>query len=96
MHRWPSCFHVFMDLALVNDIVTSAGLSAPEIDFSSSDVTLWDETQEQAAKEEAEKKKEDKDGVKVGIHRGDPAYAHLANYNMDEMFARVTIYGTKP
>ena len=83
--KWPSCFHVFMDAKQVEDIVTSAGLSKPEIDDSNSSMTLWDKEEKKVGK-----------GEKVGIHRNDETYDHLKGMDMDNMFARVTIYGYKP
>eukprot|EP00163_Fabomonas_tropica_P005858 TRINITY_DN154_c0_g1_i1.p1 TRINITY_DN154_c0_g1~~TRINITY_DN154_c0_g1_i1.p1 ORF type:complete len:373 (-),score=107.11 TRINITY_DN154_c0_g1_i1:70-1188(-) len=91
--KWPSCMHVFMPLPEVEDIVTSAGLSSPTIDDTNSSMTLWDEAKEQNKVPETAESTTD---VKVGIHRGDPAYNHLKAMNMNDLFARVTIYGQKP
>jgi len=84
--KWPSCMHVFMDLNEVNDIVTKTGLNTPQIDDSNSSMTLWDK----------DIPKPQTDSKKVGIHRNDESYNHLKQMDMNELFARVTIYSSKP
>lgn len=99
--KWPSCFHVFMSLPDAAHIIQTAGLSRPNVDDSAGSMATWDQDEQQQQQEDEKDKQLDQDhqavhSAKVGIHRGDVAYKHLEGMDMDQMFARVTIFGTKP
>mmetsp|Transcript_72457 Transcript_72457/g.84159 ORF Transcript_72457/g.84159 Transcript_72457/m.84159 type:complete len:262 (+) Transcript_72457:1-786(+) len=87
---WPSCFLVFMPLYTVKEMLTSIGFTDIIIDESNSSMTVWEE-----AKAKAPEPIED-EGAKITIHKGESRYSFLKNLDMNEFFARVNIYASKP
>lgn len=87
---WPSCFIVFMPLYTVKEMLTSIGFVDVTIDDSNSSMTVWED-----AKAKASQPIED-EGAKITIHKGESRYAFLKDLDMNEFFARVNIYASKP
>ena len=96
--KWPSCMLVFMDLAEVDDILSSNGFTSIAVDSSNKSMDVWEEVKAEAKAKmaAAEPADQGEDKAKLGIHRGDPAYAHLKSLKMNERFARVTVSAIKP
>lgn len=87
---WPSCMIVFMPLRTVEEILSSIGFVDIVVDLTNSSMTVWED-----AKAKSDKPIDD-DGAKITIHKGESRYAFLKNMDMNEFFARVNIYATKP
>lgn len=87
---WPSCMLVFMPLATVHSVLSSIGFHDIVVDDSNSSMTVWDE-----AKAKAEAPIDD-EGAKITIHKGESRYDFLKNLDMNEFFARVNIFASKP
>jgi SAM-dependent methyltransferase/uncharacterized iron-regulated protein len=95
--KWPLCMRMFAELSSLAPACQAAGLTNVLIDDS--DPLMAFELADDSERG-AEAQKDEADGGSGGarnrVHTGSSEFKHLAQYDMNQLCARVVITGTKP
>ena len=83
--EWPICMRVFMPLRDAEPLLQNIGFHSILVDDSDSNMTLDDEDLQVTNESERYK-----------IHGNSPEFQHLENFDMNNLCARVVLYGIKP
>ena len=83
--EWPICMRVFMPLRDAEPLLNKIGFHSIQVDDSDSRMTLDDEDLQVTNESERYK-----------IHGNTPEFQHLENFDMNNLCARVVLYGIKP
>lgn len=86
---WPICMRVFMPLNHTKSLLENVGFSNVIIDDSDSKMTFEeDDLQVESVEGEV-------DDTRYRIHGNTPEFKHLENFDMNQLCARVVLFGTK-
>ena len=105
--KWPICMQVFMPLQEANPLLSDLGFNEVVVDTSDSKMSMEiEEPEDNSQSDETNNPQVNSFTPKVEestllserkrIHVGSREFEHLKNINMDELCARVVLYGTKP
>ena len=98
--KWPICMRMFVHKDAIKPICEEIGFTDVFIDDSNSLMSFEDEEEDNAEVDPHTGKKvpptKDKDRAKSAVHVGSAEFKHLANLDMNDICARVVVFGRKP
>jgi len=87
--QWPLCMRMFVHLDQLKPMCEEIGFINVNIDLSDSELEFELEEEEDETNHQNGTEREK-------IHVGSDEFRHLQDYNMNELCARVVVYGVKP
>ena len=96
--KWPICMRMFIHKDAIKPMCEEIGFVDVVVDDSNSLMSFEDEDgeQEQSTEGSSSEEARKKDRSKSAVHVGSAEFKHLSALNMNDICARVVVYGRKP
>ena len=97
--KWPICMRMFIHKDAIKPMCEEIGFVDVVVDDSNSLMSFEDEDEEKEQSNEGSTSSEEarkKDRAKSAVHVGSAEFKHLSALNMNDICARVVVYGRKP
>merc|ERR1711871_1052200 len=93
--KWPICMRMFIHKDAIKPMCEEIGFVDVVVDDSNSLMSFEDEEDDSSESNDAEDARK-KDRAKSAVHVGSAEFKHLSSLNMNDICARVVVYGRKP